>query len=204
MEKDIAEKRLEEYNDVFADIFNNLVFQGDKVLEEDKLTSMPTEAVTRKVGGKLYFGSDWTGPRRLHEMLEFPEELRERLEKLVPDYHMNLIEVKNLPEEVRQRLTSDFRLIAEYVACRNQPKKLEALLADKKQVIKHPEEFFDLLELITSDKRFIEAKEMLTEEERKGGVTMCTGLDRIENRGIAKGKEIGKEIGEKEERQRML
>ena len=36
---------------------------------------------------------------------------------------------------------------------------------------------------------------MLTEEERKEGVTMCDGLDRIENRGIEKGKEIGKEIG---------
>ena len=30
---------------------------------------------------------------------------------------------------------------------------------------------------------------MLTEEERKEGVTMCDGLDRIENRGIEKGKE---------------
>ena len=36
---------------------------------------------------------------------------------------------------------------------------------------------------------------MLTEEERKEGVTMCDGLDRIENRGIEKGEEIGKEIG---------
>ena len=41
---------------------------------------------------------------------------------------------------------------------------------------------------------------MLTEEERKEGVTMCDGLDRIENRGIEKGKEIGKELGE----ERML
>lgn len=62
-------------------------------------------------------------------------------------------------------------------------------MADNKQIIRHPEEFFDLLETITSDKRFLEAKEMLTEEERKEGVTMCDGLDRIENRGIEKGKE---------------
>ena len=277
MEKDITKKRLEEYNDVFTDIFNNVVFEGKNVLEEDKLTSMPTESFSRKIGGKLrqgnrdvrkadtrnqhyrlicglenqedcdntmpertmgydyaayeeqirqireknakenkpayakrihdgqklapavtavlYFGSNWTGPRRLYDMLEFPEELREQLEKLVPDYQMNRIEVKKLPEEVRNRLTSDFRLIAEFVACRNEPKKLDALLKDNKQVIRHPEEFFDLLETITSDNRFLEAREMLTEEERKEGVTMCDGLDRIENRGIEKGKEIGKEIG---------
>ena len=286
MDKDIAEKRLEEYNDVFADIFNNIMFDGDEVLDEDELESIPTEAFTRKAGGGLrqgnrdirkadkrnrqyrllyglenqqkcdntmpertmgydyasyeeqirqlmekkrkaekpayakrihddqklapvvtavlYFGSNWTGPTRLYDMLDFPEELRERLEKLVPDYHINLIEVKKLPEEVRKRLTSDFRLIAEYVACRNQPKKLDALLSDNKHVIKHPEEFFDMLGEITSDKRFLEAKEMLTEEERKGGVTMCEGLDRIENRGIMKGRKLGRKQGRKEGEKRML
>lgn len=57
MDKDITKKRLEEYNDVFTDIFNNVVFEGNKVLEEDKLTSMPTESFIRKVGGKLRQGN---------------------------------------------------------------------------------------------------------------------------------------------------
>ena len=286
MDKDITKKRLEDYNDVFVDIFNNMVFEGDEVLDEDNLISLPTESFTRKAGGGLrqgnrdvrkadnrnqhyrlvfglenqeecdntmpertmgydyaayeeqikkimekndkakkpayskrihdeqklapvvtavlYFGSNWTGPTRLYDMLEFPEELRERLEKLVPDYHINLIEVKKLPEKVRKRLTSDFRLIAEYVACRNQPKKLDKLLADNKQVIRHPEEFFDLLGTITSGKRFLEAKEMLTEEERKGGVTMCDGLDRREKRAIMRGEKEGEKKGEKKGENRML
>lgn len=33
MGKDIPEKRLESWNDVFADIFDNLLFGGRKVLE---------------------------------------------------------------------------------------------------------------------------------------------------------------------------
>ena len=37
-EKDIAEKMLEEYNDVFADIVNVLLFDGEALVKEDALT----------------------------------------------------------------------------------------------------------------------------------------------------------------------
>ena len=36
-QKDIAEKRLESYNDVFADIVNTLLFSGEKLIAEDQL-----------------------------------------------------------------------------------------------------------------------------------------------------------------------
>ena len=39
-QKDIAEKVLESYNDVFADIVNGLVFKGKKVVKEDDLQEM--------------------------------------------------------------------------------------------------------------------------------------------------------------------
>ncbi len=40
-EKDIAEKTLESFNDVFADIMNNLLFQGEqRVHEEDLIQGM--------------------------------------------------------------------------------------------------------------------------------------------------------------------
>ena len=40
------------YNDVFADIFNNLLFDGRKILRAEDLTSLPTEGHTRDVAGK--------------------------------------------------------------------------------------------------------------------------------------------------------
>lgn len=43
-EKDHTEKILEDYNDVFADIFNTLVFK-EKYLQEDKLYPGPTESI---------------------------------------------------------------------------------------------------------------------------------------------------------------
>lgn len=43
-EKDLTEKKLEDYGDVFADIYNTLLFQ-DKLIEEDKLQTGPTESI---------------------------------------------------------------------------------------------------------------------------------------------------------------
>ena len=35
MSKDVTEKRLEEFDDVFVDIFNNLLFAGEEILHEE-------------------------------------------------------------------------------------------------------------------------------------------------------------------------
>lgn len=43
-QKDMTEKLLEEYNDVFADIYNVLVF-GQEVLDEERLRDGITESV---------------------------------------------------------------------------------------------------------------------------------------------------------------
>ena len=41
-QKDIAEKQLEAYNDVFADIVNALLFSGQRLVREEQLTDGPT------------------------------------------------------------------------------------------------------------------------------------------------------------------
>ena len=40
--KDISEKRLEEYSDVFADMVNVLLFDGEEVINPDDLEDAPT------------------------------------------------------------------------------------------------------------------------------------------------------------------
>ena len=42
-------------------------------------------------------------------MLDFPEEHKDLLKELVPDYYLNLIQLDELPEEVIERLTGDSR-----------------------------------------------------------------------------------------------
>ncbi len=51
-EKDIAEKTLEAYNDVFADIINVLLFDGRLLVKEDELTEDSIHS-SYKADGKL-------------------------------------------------------------------------------------------------------------------------------------------------------
>ena len=53
-EKDITEKMLEQHNDVFIDIVNVLLFNGEMVVKEDDLVDMPTNS-SKRVGGKLSY-----------------------------------------------------------------------------------------------------------------------------------------------------
>ena len=52
-EKDIAEKTLEAYDDVFADIINVLLFQGRQFVKEDELEE-ESLASSYKADGRLH------------------------------------------------------------------------------------------------------------------------------------------------------
>ena len=52
-EKDIAEKTLEAYNDVFADIINVLLFNGEQQVKEDELEEESPNS-SYKADGKLH------------------------------------------------------------------------------------------------------------------------------------------------------
>lgn len=285
MNKDIAEKRLEACNDVFADIFNNLVFGGHTVLAENQLSPLPTESFSRMEDGSLrqgtrdilktnqtneryrlicglenqtgrdntmpqrvmgydfaayeeqirqimkanraagtpaygkrihdfqklapvitvvlFYGSEiWTLPHCLHDMLEFPHDHEHLIKPYVANYPLNLVCVSKLPPEVRGRLTSDFRLIAEYLACKDDKEQLEAVMADQFHTIRHPEEFLDALSAISGDPRYRklaqDLKDHLKENDtcqqnnlRKEHFTMYMIAEELENRGIERGIEQG-------------
>lgn len=53
-EKDTAEKLLEDYNDVFADIVNTLIFNGTERIKEDSLEDNKTSSAYKAEDGKLH------------------------------------------------------------------------------------------------------------------------------------------------------
>ena len=44
-QKDLTQKNLEYYPDVFADILNALLYEGKQVVQPDKLQPAPTETI---------------------------------------------------------------------------------------------------------------------------------------------------------------
>ena len=246
-EKDITQKTLERYNDVFADIINVLLFNGERVVTEDSLTDalpgstlkmdgrirtqyrdiakywhnskiklsmfglenqtkpekrMPlrvfgydgTEYVkqAKKENSKevlypvitlvLYLGynSRWNQPKSLFELLEIDE----RIKPYVNDFKINLFEIAYLDREKIDMFKSDFRILADYLYQMRVNKKYVA----GDMVIEHVDELLMLMSAMTNDYRF---EETINEVKGKEHVTMCEVLDRVEARGIAKGREEG-------------
>ena len=75
--KDITKKKLEEHEDVFADIFNALVFKGKEVIKPEDLTLLPT-----------------------------PEELKEDAPNYISNYNMNLVSMAELSPDVREHFSN--------------------------------------------------------------------------------------------------
>lgn len=146
----------------------------------------------------LYFGMKrWRAPKSIHEAIikGFPNW--KKMIRTVPNYHINLIEVAFLPKKVREQLTSDFRIVADYFhAVRTGTEKEFYEGPEGRKEICHVEAMMDFLQVFGRDSRYDDMKETFQEEIEKGGrVTMCSLLDYAENKGIQAGVEKEMEKG---------
>ena len=243
-EKDITQKMLEKYNDVFADILNVLLFDGINVVDEDSLSeALPVSML--KIDGRVrsqerdiakywnnskinltffglenqtkpdrlmplrVFGYDgaeyvkqsrnehkneikypvitlvlylghgrrWNYPKTLFEVLEINDNIR----PYINDFKINLFEIAYLDREKIDLFKSDFRILVDYL---HQMRLNRNYIADKTE-IRHVEELLSLMSAMTGDNRFEETVNDLKGKEK---VTMCEVLDRVEARGIEKGR----------------
>lgn len=246
-QKDMREKLLEDYNDVFSDIFNGLLFE-ENVIEQQYLKAGSTESIYKAENGKyreqrrdvlkdymescfLEIGSlgienqsevdkyipvrvmgydytkyrsqvdkevfplrpvitivlnfsniPWKNRKSIHDITTIPEKFK----SYVQDYEVKVFDIAFLEDEVIERFTSDFKLVAKFFKSR----RLEngKLFTDEK--ICHVQEFMDFLAVFTNDIRYKEIKEELAEMEKDGrSVTMCNIAQALEDRGIEKGIE---------------
>ena len=247
-EKDAAEKTLESYNDVFADIVNGLLFNGKQVVKENELKAESENSIY-KADGKLheqerdvakywkngeirialyglenqtsidsdmpirvlsydgaayrnqlnlekeqkrypvitlvlYFGdARWKKPVTLFECLNIPEKLK----PFVNDYIINLFEITKLTDSQISCFKSDFKVVADYFAKRNKVPDYRGT----NDVIKHVDEFFKLMKVLTNDNTF---ETVYNENISKGtgGVTMDRFLNSVMEKGVQKGLTSGK------------
>lgn len=139
----------------------------------------------------LYFGiKKWDAPTTLWELAHVPDELK----PFVPNYHINLVQVAFLDDDVIQKFTSDFQTIAKFFCAKRLGKEKEIMYNDQR-AWDHVAEMLEFFHTFTGDKRYREYKAFLIERSRKGEVKMCTLLDAFEKQGIEQGLEKGLEKG---------
>ena len=253
--KDITEKNLEAFNDVFADIVNVLLFKGNNLMKEKDLESATKDSMF-KVDGKihqqerdvskfwkngevrisilgfenqtvqdskmplrvisydgasykqqlldsndeknkekkkkslypvvtlvLYFGTDekWSTHKNLLSCFNVPEELK----PFVNDYKINVFNIAWLSDKTINMFQSDFKIVAKYF----QAVRLKKDYKGSMEEIKHVDALLKMLSALTGDNSFEEVYNEGNLKNKKGGVTMCDVVEKIENRGFTKGKE---------------
>ena len=86
---------------------------------------------------------------------------------------------------------SDFRVVADYFVQKQENGDYEP----KPQDLKHVQETLQLLSVMTNDHRFEDVYNEASDAQKGEMRNMCEILDKIENRGIEKGKAEGRAEG---------
>ena len=250
----MAEKKLEDYPEVFTDIVNTLLFSDSSIrLDENKIVDGPTESIYKaeeqdkeqrrdtfkyyNIGNKgilfcvaaygienrstidnvmpvrimnydasayksqvfdikssskqtnqkrkriypvitivLNFSEkEWKTSRSLHDMMALPSDLA----KYVQDYKINVFDVAFLEDDVIEKFTSDFKVVARFF----KDKRLR-LEANDTIEIKHPAEIADLFSVFTGDEGYRNAVPNVIKKKEKGEViTVCTYTETIRDSG---------------------
>ena len=132
----------------------------------------------------LYWGAaSWKQPVSFKELFR-ETDLDKGTWKYITNTKLCVYEMAHLSKQVRNRFRSDMRIVVDYLAERNDYKP-------STQKIAHPEALLLMLKALTGDKRYLKILKALTEEEKKGEVSMCELLDKYENRGIERGRKQG-------------
>ena len=188
-EKDILEKVLMSYADVFADCENALAYGGRQVLRKAsyqggayRVQLESGKPVYPVIGMVIDWSRKGTGiPRSLHELLRRDGASEEDLE-LVDDVKLAVYHMNNLPAKIRERFTSDMGFVVDYLN--------EGSFEHRKdQKIVHMEALCEMMEALTEDTRFTELAEEMLEKQREGKeIVLCEYIDKLEARGEVKGE----------------
>ena len=127
---------------------------------------------------------EWSEATNLRALFDVPDELKE----FVADYCIKVYDIAFLEDDVIEKFTSDFKVVAKYLKNRRL-RKLHLVVEDQ-QEIHHVEAVLDLFRVFTQDERYDKLlTEKIKDEKQKGEkVNMCYVVDAFEQRGIERGR----------------
>ena len=191
----IALVGLENQTDVDYDMifrvlgYDGITYRDQLDLLSDKLDSngKPKKSKQRfpVITLVLYFGYEkhWTKRRKLSDFVSVPADLLPYFN----DYKLNVFEIAWLDDDTVAKFQSDFKYVADFFVQMRKNKNYKP----SNWQIKHVAAFLDLMSVLTGDYRF--AQSYNVNLERSVSDMKIPFLDEVENRGIEKGLQQGRE-----------
>lgn len=147
--KDLISKKLEDYNDVFADIYNTLLFQSPTIIP-GQLEAAPTESIykTDTQGLNLQNRNILKKyQKNAHLAISFHELLSidKQLAGYVQDYKIHVFDITFLDDKIMNSFTSDFKEVAKFF----KKKRLGLNLLDSRNKLSHPREIMEFISVFT-------------------------------------------------------
>ena len=157
----------------------------------------------------LYFGEkSWKAPRTVAEAVDWEAiPYREQIRPLVSNPHLNVVEIRRLPKEVRRQFQSDFRVVAEWL--RPDAEKAREELQDWSYHICHVEALLDFLAVFSGEEAWenAEIRQKILAQDKAGGVPMRTMWDVLredKEKSVQEGKKEGIQEGVQKEQRRIV
>lgn len=178
-------------------------FQCRKISEkakEDKKLQKYADGVPR--GTKIvptvtlvfYYGDEpWDGPLSVYDMLDIPESMKDWAKQTIPDYQMNIIDVKHMTDEEIDRFEGDLKAFLLMIRERYDREKL------KKVIATHRETWY-AISTIKKDKRYAEYIDQVSDADIGGGLSMDATLDHLIAEGESRGESRVNELGTRMEK----
>ncbi len=146
------------------------------------------KAITPVMTIVLNFGEKrWEKAKSLHELMQLPEELKPYIE----DYKIRVYDIAFLSDNVIEKFTSDFKIIARFFKDR----RLEIDSLKKRDLgkVHHAEAVLDFLSVFTKDNRYrkLYTEAIREQEKNKEEIDMCWMLQGWIDEGMEKGMEKG-------------
>ena len=195
-EKDIAEKNFMALEDVFADVYNGLLFNGEEVIKPDDLEDVRGFSQYKTDDNKLHEQERdvlklWKG-HGINLAFMGIENQTNVMKEYISDYKINVFDVGDMSLEDIEVFKSDFKMIAEhFVRLRNNEQDYEP----DNRSIQHVDEFLKLMSVLTGDTEFLEQRNAYSDEEKESGeVAMDRIMEYRYNKGVVEGEIRGEDL----------
>lgn len=155
-----------------------------KMKKEDRLCPVSTLV--------FYYGEkDWDGSKDLYGLLKESSnpEIKEILRKLIPNYHINLVDVNKLEDTSVYK--TDLQVILEMLKYRKDKKKMQSYVQEKSEYFQHIDiDTYNVLRVLLKAEKQLEDIKGKNKEE----VNMCEALQGIFDDGVEQGMLLAKQI----------